>query len=302
MDIYLNVLSLNDNISSVRLALEKVGFNIHTYYTVEDSKAAQEIAEYNYPDNICLGDWSSINDTRLGYMPKIDLLVCNNQSKHLSSNWNQFKDIYRYLKQKNPYMNVLFECPAAMTKNDKQVISEFLNCNGVEINSSLFTAHNKRKVYWTDFAFKELIRNAKFVYLEDILEEKVSSKYYLSARMREFILSKRTSDSKWKNGDLSINPKLARPLHPKVHKLNKADVDTYVSTKFRPFGKTNVRRLTPTECERLQGLPDGYTEMKIHNMRENRVSDTMRYEAIGKSGTVDVYGHIFNYYWKYKRA
>ena len=34
-----------------------------------------------------------------------------------------------------------------------------------------------------------------------------------------------------------------------------------------------VRRLTPTECERLQGLPDGYTEGG---------SDTARYKALGK--------------------
>lgn len=35
---------------------------------------------------------------------------------------------------------------------------------------------------------------------------------------------------------------------------------------------TTVRRLTPTECERLQGLPDGYTEGG---------SDTARYKALG---------------------
>ena len=33
-----------------------------------------------------------------------------------------------------------------------------------------------------------------------------------------------------------------------------------------------VRRLTPTECERLQGLPDGYTDGG---------SDTARYKALG---------------------
>ena len=36
--------------------------------------------------------------------------------------------------------------------------------------------------------------------------------------------------------------------------------------------ETTVRRLTPTECERLQGLPDGYTAGG---------SDAARYKAIG---------------------
>ena len=39
-----------------------------------------------------------------------------------------------------------------------------------------------------------------------------------------------------------------------------------------------VRRLTVTECERLQGLPDGYTDIEF---REKPASDARRYKAIG---------------------
>ncbi len=40
-----------------------------------------------------------------------------------------------------------------------------------------------------------------------------------------------------------------------------------------------IRRLTPTECERLQGFPDGWTE---------GVSDTQRYKQMGNAVTVNV--------------
>ena len=40
-----------------------------------------------------------------------------------------------------------------------------------------------------------------------------------------------------------------------------------------------IRRLTPTECERLQGFPDGWTE---------GVSDTQRYKTLGNAVTVNV--------------
>lgn len=40
-----------------------------------------------------------------------------------------------------------------------------------------------------------------------------------------------------------------------------------------------VRRLTPTECERLQGFPDGWTE---------GISDTQRYKCLGNAVTVNV--------------
>lgn len=47
-----------------------------------------------------------------------------------------------------------------------------------------------------------------------------------------------------------------------------------------------IRRLTPLECERLQTVPDGYTE---------GVSDTQRYKMLGNGWTVDVIVHIFSY-------
>ena len=45
-----------------------------------------------------------------------------------------------------------------------------------------------------------------------------------------------------------------------------------------------IRKLTPTECERLQGLPDGYTE---------GVAKTQRYKCLGNAFNVDVVAHIF---------
>ena len=48
--------------------------------------------------------------------------------------------------------------------------------------------------------------------------------------------------------------------------------------------KSNIRRLTPTECERLQGFPDGWTE---------GISDTQRYKTLGNAITVNVAKEIF---------
>ncbi|MCQ2957280.1 MAG: DNA cytosine methyltransferase [Candidatus Gastranaerophilales bacterium] len=53
-----------------------------------------------------------------------------------------------------------------------------------------------------------------------------------------------------------------------------------------PDGEYYIRKLTPVECERLQTLPDGYTE---------GVSNTQRYKAIGNGWTVDVIAHIFSF-------
>lgn len=49
---------------------------------------------------------------------------------------------------------------------------------------------------------------------------------------------------------------------------------------------SRIRRLTPIECERLQTVPDNYT---------NYVSDSQRYKMLGNGWTVDVIAHIFSY-------
>lgn len=50
-----------------------------------------------------------------------------------------------------------------------------------------------------------------------------------------------------------------------------------------PDGEYYVRKLTPTECERLQGFPDNYTE---------GVSNLQRYRSLGNSFTVPIIEHI----------
>jgi len=48
------------------------------------------------------------------------------------------------------------------------------------------------------------------------------------------------------------------------------------------LNKSSIRRLTPTECERLQGFPDGWTSL------DGKMSDTQRYKQLGNAVTVNV--------------
>lgn len=53
-----------------------------------------------------------------------------------------------------------------------------------------------------------------------------------------------------------------------------------------PDGYYTIRKLTPIECERLQTLPDNYTE---------GISNTQRYKCIGNGWTAEVIIHILSY-------
>lgn len=50
----------------------------------------------------------------------------------------------------------------------------------------------------------------------------------------------------------------------------------------------NIRKLTPSECEKLQGFPPGYTQIPYRNKKVKDCPDSPRYKAIGNSMAVPV--------------
>lgn len=57
---------------------------------------------------------------------------------------------------------------------------------------------------------------------------------------------------------------------------------------LRMFDGARIRRLTPIECERLQGFPDNHTEYGDYDGEIVKVSNTQRYKQCGNAVTVDV--------------
>ena len=109
---------------------------------------------------------------------------------------------------------------------------------------------------------------------------KVEDKYYLSDKMVDYIMADKY------NNKGEIDPEKARTLTKSYHKMQRANVATYVTGNHAPFDKSNIRRLLPIECERLQTLPDNYTQ---------GVSDTQRYRSIGNGFTTLIVSHILKY-------
>ena len=81
-------------------------------------------------------------------------------------------------------------------------------------------------------------------------------------------------------------PDVSRALKAKHNCDYREDSETYVSTAIRNALKSMVRRLTPTECGRLQGLPDGYAdigEWYDDKGKKHKDADTNKYRAFGNS-------------------
>lgn len=106
--------------------------------------------------------------------------------------------------------------------------------------------------------------------MQDLLEENVDQKYFLSDKIIPTILSEGTGGYRAK---AEIDLPIARPLTATMHKMHRASQDNYVTDNGR------IRRLTPREAARLQGFPE---EFRIP------VSDTQAYRQFGNAVTVAV--------------
>lgn len=127
--------------------------------------------------------------------------------------------------------------------------------------------------------------------LERELKEKYPKKnYYLSKKIKLTILSKGSGGYSY---NWTIDNVVAKPLCRTMHKMHRASQDNYFSDSYINgwlikktnevkkvrSGKNNIRRLTPLEAFRLQGLPD---EMVI-NAKRAGVSDTHLYMQAGNA-------------------
>lgn len=287
----INVLSLFDGMSCGQLALQRLGIPVANYFAAEIDKHAIKVTMANFPNTIQLGDVKYIDVSK---MPKIDLLCGGSPCQDLSSSnvWTEqkglkgaksslFWEYVRLHKQLRPKY-FLLENVGSAKKEDIEIINRELGVTGIKFNSKLVLPQNRNRVYWTNIDF-ELPKEPMTLTMQDILEKEVDAKYYITQKMYDCIISPATKG--WQSGKMEIDLKIARPLTATMHKMHRADTDNYI-TGIAPLGKTNVRRLTPLECERLQGIKDNYT---------SAVSDTQRYRMLGNGWTIDVIAHILSY-------
>jgi site-specific DNA-cytosine methylase len=158
-----------------------------------------------------------------------------------------------------------------MKKEYQDVISGYFGVEPIAINSSLVSAQNRYRLYWTNIP-NVTQPDDRGIILSDIIEEEVDNKYYLTPEAIDYMSRLRNGKPRWEYHKNNLDGKAAC-LTANMHK----GVPYGVIEKF-------ARKLTPIECERLQTFPDNWTE---------GISNTQRYKALGNSWTVDVVTHIF---------
>ena len=77
-------------------------------------------------------------------------------------------------------------------------------------------------------------------------------------------------------------------VNPHTSQTIKAPQGAFQESVGAVFSAMQVRRLTPVECERLQGFPDDYTAIPWRGKAANQCPDGPRYKALGNSWAVPV--------------
>lgn len=185
----MNVLSLFDGMSCGQIALKKLGIKVNNYFASEVDKYAIKVSSDNFPNTIHIGDVTKI-DFKL--LPKIDLLMGGSPCQGFSFagkqlNFNDprsalFFEFVRALKETQPKFFLLEN--VRMKKEYEDVISGQLGVNPLLINSSLVSAQNRNRLYWTNIPDIKH-PDDKEIYLKDVIEINPQNPTYLSNSTRD---------------------------------------------------------------------------------------------------------------------
>lgn len=276
------VLSLFDGMSCGQLSLQRAGIAYDKYFASEIDKHAIKVTQHNYPDTIQLG---SVTDVKGTDLPKIDLLIGGSPCQSFSNAGDGtgfegrsglFYEYVRLLKECKPKYFLLEN--VKMKKQWQDIISKELGCEPIKINSNLFSAQNRERLYWTNIPILEL--KDKGIFIEDILDKEFEDKYWLKERNTELLLKKVDITN-------ASNIACIDVYNKKVKMDKKCPTLTLPHhNSIRLLQNGRIRKLTPNECEKLQTVPVNYTDCEL--------SDSHRYTMLGNGWTVDVIAHIFN--------
>lgn len=370
----INVLALCDGVSCGQIALTELGVPINQYYASEIDKFAIKQTQHNFPRTIQLGNIENWRDWDIDFK-SIDLILAGTPCQGFSFAGKQlafddprsrlffvFVDILNHIRKLNPDVKFLLE-NVNMKKYHLEVISRYTGVFPVRINSSLVSAQNRDRWYWTNVKTKQVglfgevysdISQPKDrgILLRDILDKDVDEKYFIKNPKLGFegMSIDKKSNILRTGGGLSQSDKhnydlicvAQRGRNPDNPTSRKVGLPTEQRLEPNYTGKTNcltsvakdnlvcigniynngqnsqggrvydinhksatingeadgggaktglyldnyrIRRLTPTECARLQTIPDWY---------EWIVSGTQIYKQCGNGWTIEVIKHILS--------
>ncbi len=210
----------------------------------------------------------------------------------------EYMRILEALRIKNPKIKFMLE-NVMMSQKWRNMFDAAVGEEAYNINSNLVSGQNRKRLYWTNIKADGQLRD-KGINLYDLLETK-SDEPHLNFDVEEIIFHK-------------VKPNVQENIKKHHKYIMDTEKTTYIMPVESDFSDNKVsltkcitlrannscayvldkpnktyRKLTVLECERLQTIPDGYTNAEY---KGKPVSETQRYKMIGNGWTIDVICHL----------
>ena len=301
-----NVLSLFDGISCGAQALKDSNVKFNNYYSSEVDKSAIKIALHNHPEIIPVGDVRNLIgkdfkgvDLIIGGSPCQNFSFCGTRKGMTTKEGIEITTLKQYLQLKKEgfefegqsylfweFVRLIKEIKpkyfllenVRMDKKWEDLISDILGVKPVKINSSRVVPQNRFRNYWTNIP--TTVPEDRSVQLSDFIRQAVTGVAFRGVK---------DPNKPIKTG------KVGYTVRMQIRKDNIANaIITSLGNAQSGSGTGHyltvdnmIRTFKSADCEILQGLPEGYTDVP-------GVSENKKIHALGNGWTVPVIAHIFN--------
>ena len=319
------VLSLFDGMACGMLAMQRVGIAVDEYTAYEIDKYAIQTAKHNFPmiqecGDVFTADFTQYKDIDyiVGGSP-CTFWSCaqmnNRETKASGLGWELFSQYVRAIREVKP-VYFIYENNKSMSSAIRDSITKTFGFEPICINSALVSAQHRQRLYWVgrrnaDGTYSKVAVEQpqdKGIRLADVVDAQVEcvnttaigKAQCLRATCYKDGIRNLVGNTVDRRTCIAERVCVLKDTVP-VEAQSCVDGKTYtvyavknklitIKDKLYPMDLSDgyyiIRKLTVTECKRLQTVPDWYTFP---------VSNTNAYKMLGNGWTVDVIAHILSY-------
>lgn len=322
-EIKINHLDLFSGIGGFHLGFQRAGFKINSYFS-EIDKYAIKVYKHRFKNSNYVGSVTDVYGRNLPNIDLItfgspcqDFSIAGKRKGLKGKRSSLIGEAIRLIREKRPSVFVWENVKGTFSSNNGKdftaILQAFTNIGGYRLewqllNTKWFLPQNRERIYLVGYIAKgsggQIFPIGKNNKQTDELQKQqgntctITTRYRAAESSGSYIIKRKLNTQEIdiidKRGSLK-NKNIAstivagyakNPSDADYIKINSATTKGYeIATCNQAIIKsTKIRRLTPIECERLQGFPDDWTKEGTNG----KISDSQRYKMCGNAVTVDV--------------
>jgi DNA (cytosine-5)-methyltransferase 1 len=326
----INQLDLFSGIGGFHLGFERAGYKVNSYFSEVD-KHAVAVYKHQFKDSTYVG---SVTDVRGADLPKIDLITFGSPCQDFSlagkrkgmggERSSLITEAIRLVHECRPRVFIWENVKGTFSSNDGAdfwaIIQAFANIGGYRLewqllNTSWFLPQNRERIYLVGYSTtpngdwggvfplgetRGADNESSKKQHNKVISPTICTNYCRLANDTPVFVEPNYTYKKV-NETIEQNPNafkegevMALDFYNQSVRNESPCLTDPKHNNIGVFNGYRIRRLTPIECERLQGFPDNHTSKGIYDGEVKEMSNTQRYKQCGNAVTVDVVQAIAN--------